>query len=160
MRKGARWARMLAIAAAVSAAVIALYLLRDGLPDGGGESAAVAVLIALAAVPPVVLMLLAAALGALADLPRRIRETPAEARTRLGELGSLAEGARDAEGARGPLLLWRLLQAARSSSELLTPHAAVLPLASVPFLLLSAVSVVAAWIEVVVAAVLALALVA
>lgn len=133
--------------------MIIAFLLRDGLPSGGGEIAGTVVGVALAAAPPVILFVFSAALRALAELPSRIRALPADASARLGEVGRLAEGAR---GARGPMLLWRLLRNVRSSGELLTPHAGVLPLVSLPFLGASALAAVGAVIEIAIALVLAI----
>jgi hypothetical protein len=143
--RAARLARRLAVAAAAAAATIAYYVLHDGFAPVD------AVVIVVAAVPPVGLWLFAEALGALAGLPSRLRSSPGEARARLGELAQLGQEAR---ASRTPFLLWRLARVAGSSRELLTPHAAVLPLASVPFLLFSAASVAAAALEIVVALVL------
>lgn len=148
--------RKLALAAGVAAAVIIAYLLRDGLPSGGAEIAGTVAGVALAAAPPVILFVFAAALHALGELPSRLRALPADAHARLGEVGRLAEDARGARGARTPMLLWRLLRSARSSGELLTPHAGVLPLLSLPFLGASALAAAGAVIEIAIAIVLAI----
>jgi hypothetical protein len=136
--------------------VIVAYLLRDGLPSGGGEIAATVVVAALAATPPFVLFVFSAALAALAELPSRLRALPTDAHARLGEIARLADSARAARGARAPMLLWRFLRAARSSGELLTPHAGVLPLLSLPFLGASALAAAGAMVEIAIASVLAI----
>lgn len=148
--------RKLAVAAGIAAAVITAYLLRDGLPNGGDEIGGTVVGIALAAAPPVILFVFSAALRTLADLPSRLRGLPADAHARLGDIGRLAEDARGTPGARTPMLLWRLLRRARSSGELLTPHAGVLPLLSLPFLGASALAAVGAVVEIAIAVVLAI----
>ena len=154
----ARGARAYALAASAAAAVIAVYLLRDGLPDGGGEAAAEVVALLLAAVPPVVLFLFSAALAALAELPERLRRTRATGREHAAELARVTDRARSARGSGGllrlPVLLWRLGRIVRSSRELLTPYAGVAPLASVPFLAWTAAAAAAAAIEIAVAVVL------
>jgi hypothetical protein len=90
--------------------------------------------------------MLAASLRALAELPGRVRATPAEARERAVELRALAERVQAVRGARLrrlPVLLYRFGRVAAASRELLGPHAGALPLVSIPFLGLSAVAIVA-----------------
>lgn len=149
-----RVARTYAAVAAVAALVVVLFLFRDGLPDRGGRLALALLAVALAAVPPVVLWLLAASLRALADLPARVRDLPAESRVRGDELRRLAGTARRARLIALPLVLWRLGRVAGSSQELLRPYAGALPLLSPPFLGLAALAAVAAAVEIGVAAVL------
>jgi hypothetical protein len=155
-----RAVRKLALAAGVAAVVIVAFVLRDGMPSGGGDIARAVVAIGLAAAPPVILFVLAAALRALSELPSRVRALPADAHARLGDIGRLAGDARDARGARAPMLLWRVLRSARSSGELLTPHAGVLPLLSLPFLGASALAAAGAVIEIAIAVVLAIVMLA
>ena len=154
----ARLVRKLALVAAAAALVIAYYLFRNGLPDETSEAVGRAFVVALAAVPPVVLFVLSFALRALSELPRRIRDTPAEAGERAAEIAGLGGSLRDAKLSSLPLLVWRLGRSAASSRELLTPHASVLPLVSLPFLGLSAACAAAALLEVAVALVLLVAL--
>jgi hypothetical protein len=156
----ARALRRLALGAAAAALVIAVYVLRDGLPEGGREWVLAVLVLALAAAPPVVLWLFTEALLALASLPERLRTAPAEGGARVRELTGAVDALRGARGAGVPRLLWRLARTASSSWELLTLHAAVLPLASVPFLLLSAAAAAGAVLEIVAALVLALLLLA
>lgn len=160
---GARLVRGYATVAAVAALAVAVFLFRDGLPDGTEEMALVAIGTALAAAPPAVLWLLSEALRALADLPERVRGLPAESRGRAGELRRLADAARRARGTRLlalPVLIWRIGRLAGSSRELVRPYAGVLPLLSPPFLALSGLAAVAAAVEIGVAAVLIVLLVA
>ena len=154
--------RIYAIVAAVAAAVIALFLFRDGVPDEQGELVANLVVVALAAVPPILLLLFAVSVQALADLPRRIRGVPREAGERAEELRRLGESARSARGrtsvVRVPLTLWQLVRLGGSSRELLTPYAGVVTLLRLPFLGWTLAAAAAAAVEIVVAAVLLVAL--
>ena len=160
----ARALRAFALGAATAAAVIALFLLRDGLPADGVEAAAEVVAIVLTAVPPVVLLLFAGALGALAELPARMRSLPASGREHAAELRRLA---REAAGhatrrrlLRLPLVGWRLAWLAVSAREAATPYAPAAALASVSFLVAAAVAGLAAVVEIAVAIVLLVVLIA
>jgi hypothetical protein len=158
-----RVVRWLALAAAGSALVVALFLFRDGAPDDGGDWLAAAIALALVAWPAFVLFILSGALRALAELPDRVRATPAEARSRAEELRVLAERIRAVRGSRLvrlPLLLFRFARVAGGSRELLGPHVGALPLVSVPFLVLSAAAIVATFVLVPTALVLLLILAA
>ena len=158
-----RAVRMLAMAAAASALVVALFLFRDGAPEDGGGWLAAVVAIALVAWPAVVLFLLSGALRVLAELPERVRTTPAEARSRAEELRVLAERIRAVRGSRLtrlPFLLFRFARVAAGSRELLGPHVGALPLVSVPFLVLCAAAIVATFVLVPAALVLLLILAA
>ena len=135
--------RNLALVSAGSALVVLALVFRDGLP---GSWLGALLLVALVSWPAVVLFMLAAALRAVAELPARVRATPAEARERAVELRALAERVQAVRGARLralPLLLYRFGRVAAASRELLGPHAAALPLVSVPFLGLSAAAILA-----------------
>jgi hypothetical protein len=135
--------RNLALVSGGSALVVLVFVFEDGLP--GGWLGALLV-VALVAWPAVVLLMLAASLRALAELPGRVRATPAEARERAVELRALAERVQAVRGARLrrlPVLLYRFGRVAAASRELLGPHAGALPLVSIPFLGLSAVAIVA-----------------
>jgi hypothetical protein len=135
--------RNLALVSGGSALVVLVFVFEDGLP--GGRLGALLV-VALVAWPAVVLLMLAASLRALAELPGRVRATPAEARERAVELRALAERVQAVRGARLrrlPVLLYRFGRVAAASRELLGPHAGALPLVSIPFLGLSAVAIVA-----------------
>ena len=155
----ARAAGRVALAAAVAAAVIVVFLLRGGWPDDRGAQLSTVVGIAAATVPPAVLALFAHALAALAKLPDRIRTLPGSGRERAAELGRLVAEVGPTRRRRRlalPVALWRLGRAVAESRELLTPHAAVLPLFSLSFLGWAAVAGAAALVEVGVAAVLLL----
>jgi hypothetical protein len=158
----ARATRIYALVAAVAAAVIAVFLFRDGVPADEGELVARIVVVAAAAVPPILLLLFAAAVKALADLPRRIRGVPREAGERAEELRRLRERATTARGRTGllrlPLTLWQLVRLGGSSRELLTPYAGVVTLLRLPFLGWTLAAAAAAAVEIVIAAVLLLAL--
>jgi hypothetical protein len=145
-RRAARFVRNVAVAAAISAAVVAAFLFRDGLPGDAGGWIARLVAVALVTWPAVVLAVLAGAIRALADLPERLRSTPGDARDRAGELRDLAGRIRSAGPGRLPFLLWRFAWRAASARELLAPHAAVLPLVSLPFLALATAAVPAAFL--------------
>ena len=158
----ARATRIYAIVAAVAAAVIALFLFRDGVPDEEGELLANVVVTALAAVPPLLLLLFAAAVQALADLPRRIRGVPREAGERAEELRRLGERARGGRAhanlLRLPVTLWQLVRLGGSSRELLTPYAGVVTLLRLPFLGWTLAAAAAAAVEILIAGVLLVAL--
>lgn len=160
----ARAVRIYAIATGVAALIVALYLFRNGLPDEGSGWLGVLLAIGLAAAPPVILFLLSEALRALSELPGRIRDLPATGRDHASGLGRLAAEAAATRGRRGlvrlPLLLWRLARLSGETRGLLTPYAPVLPLVSIPFLVLAAASVVAAAVELLVALGLLVALAA
>ncbi|HEV8248592.1 MAG TPA: hypothetical protein VGQ15_01340 [Gaiellaceae bacterium] len=143
-----RGVRNLALVAAGSALVVVIFVFRDGHPDGAGWLGALFV-VALVSWPAVVLLMLSVALRSLAELPARVRATPAEARERAVELRALAERVQAVRGARLgalPFLLYRFGRVAARSRELLGPHAGALPLVSVPFLGLSAAAIVATFV--------------
>ena len=145
----ARAVRTLALFASAAALVIAVVLYRDG---SSGDDV-LAVLLAIA--PPVMLWVLWTALRELAGLPERLRRLPETARGHGEEMRRLADDLRT-PGRRlvgVPLALWRL----REVSELVRPHAAVLPFLSVWFLTLSAIAAFVAVAEVVIALVLLIA---
>jgi hypothetical protein len=138
--------RTLALFASAAALVIAVAVYSDGVE--GGDVFLVLVAIA----PPVMLWVLWTALRELARLPERLRRLPETARGHGEDMRRLAGDLRK-PGRRLlslPLALWRL----REVSELVRPHAAVLPFLSVWFLTLSAIAAFAAVAEVVIALVL------
>jgi hypothetical protein len=143
VRTAAMVTRRLGVAAALSAVALASALWDDGWWAG---------LAVVAAIAAVVLLLFSKALLEVAELPDRVRGAPAEAaqlRTALDEL-------RRARGAGVVRALWRAGRQAASVRELATPWAPLVTLASVPFLLLTAVSALVVPL-VVVAALVALA---
>ena len=144
-----RAVRRLALVAGASAVVVAIFVFRDGKPEETSGWLAVVLVLALVAWPAIVLFVLSGALGALAELPERVRSTPAEARQRTEELRALAERIRTVRGSRLtrlPVLLWRFARVAGGSRELLGPHVGALPLVSVPFLVLSGAAILATFI--------------
>jgi hypothetical protein len=82
-------------------------------------------------------------LGEVSALPDRLRSYPETTRERAAELRALALDAQARERPawrRLPGSAWRLATLARSARDLLAPHAPLLPLLSVPFLLATLVS--------------------
>ena len=160
----ARATKIYSLVAAAAAAVIALFLFRNGVPDREGETAVRVVVVVAAAVPPIVLFLFAAGLQALANLPQRIRGVPREAGERAEELRRLGERARSARGRTGlfrlPFTLWQLVRLGGSSRELLTPYAGVVTLLRLPFLGWTLAAAAAAAVEILIAGVLLIALAA
>jgi hypothetical protein len=145
----AQGVRTLAVFASAAALVIAVSIYDDGV---AGDDVLV-VLLAIA--PPVMLWVLWTALRELAGLPERLRRLPETARGHGEDMRRLAGDLRT-PGRRllsVPLALWRL----REVTELVRPHAAVLPFLSVWFLTLSAIAAFAAVAEVVIALVLLIA---
>lgn len=160
--RAARLVRSYALVAGVAALIIAAFLFRNGAPDDGNGWAVAIVGTLLAAAPPVILFVFSAALRALSELPARIRELPASGREHASAFARLAGEAREARGRRGlvrlPVLLWRLAKLSDETRGLLTPYAPVLPLASVPFLVLTGAATFAAMLEIWVALVLLIVL--
>jgi hypothetical protein len=148
----AQGVRTLALFSSAAAAVIAAVVYSDGI---SGDDV-LAVLLAIA--PPVMLWILWMALRELAELPERLRRLPDTARGHGEEMRRLTANLRT-PGKRllsVPIALWRL----REVSELVRPHAAVLPFFSVWFLTASAIAAFAAVAEVVIALVLLIGAVA
>lgn len=133
-----RVVRLAAVAALVSAGVIAVALFRDGLPEPPARALATVALAVALFLPGIVLLLLSGALGQLLELPARLRALPGTGKQHAEELGRLV---RERGRRRGlPLRAWRLLALGRSSRELLTPYAPLAPLLSPPFLAAAALS--------------------
>lgn len=144
-----------------AALVVVIFLFRDGPPDDGGAWVAALLVLALVSWPAVVLFLLSAALRSLAEVPARVRTTPAEARERAVELRALAERVQAVRGARLrrlPYLLFRFGRVAAGARELLAPHARALPLVNVPFLGMSAAAIVATFVLIPIALILLIVL--
>lgn len=156
-----RWIGRMALAAAVAAAVLVYAILRDGFPDGGRAVLAVIGIVA-AVAPPVILCAFWLALGEVVRLPERLRRLPLEAREHGEQLRALAERARATRGNRFQVgrVLWQLGRTTASARETLTPYAPLLPLLSIPFLAATAVAAFAAGLEILVACVVALLLLA
>jgi len=138
VRAVARVARWLAYTNAVSALMVAFAL------RGDGWLLAVALV---AAVPAVVLWLFSAALIELAELPPRLRNSPAQA----GELRRVADDLARARGTQLPRALWRAGRVAAETRGLATPWAPLVALASLPFLVATLASALATPFELVIA---------
>jgi hypothetical protein len=83
------------------------------------------------------------AVSELAKLPENLRNYPRLTSKHVEELRAIASAAKARERPawrRLPGSAWRLTSLVRSARELLAPHAPLLPLISVPFLLATAVS--------------------
>jgi hypothetical protein len=139
--------------------VIAVYLLRNGVPDGGEERVEVVIALVLASLPPLVLGAFWLAVREVAELPARLRSLPETGRAQASELGQIAGEARTGgTWLRFPRLLWRFGFVAASARETLTPWAPLLPLLSVPFLFATAVAFLGAVLEIGIAFILLVAL--
>jgi hypothetical protein len=82
-------------------------------------------------------------LGQVVELPDKLRSYPGTTREHVAERRAIAHGAQERERPawrRLPGSTWRLATLVRSARELLAPHAALLPLLSVPFLIVTLVS--------------------
>jgi hypothetical protein len=154
-----RWTVKLALGAAVAAAVIVYAVVRDGYP-GGGEAVLATIAIVAAALPPAMLAAFWLALGELIELPERVRRLPLEGREHGRRLRDVVDQARVDRGRRFsvPRTVWRLMRLGVSARETLTPYAPLLPFLSVPFLFGVAVAMIAAVVELIVAAVLVVVL--
>jgi hypothetical protein len=138
-----RGVRTLALVGLGAAAGLVLAVLVRWMPSDGEEWAGLVVLCVLLAIPLAVLLGFSLVLGELVEMPDRLRSYPSTARTRAEELRALARDAQARERPawrRLPGSTWRLAMLVRSARELLAPHAPLLPLLSVPFLVATLVS--------------------
>lgn len=143
----------------MAALVIAAYLFRNGVPEDAEGRIELVVGLALAAIPPLVLGAFWLVVREVAELPARLRALPDTSREQAAELGRLADHARSGGSwLKFPRMLWRFGFLAASARENFTPWAPLLPLMSVPFLFATALAAVAALVELLVAAVLLIAL--
>lgn len=136
-----RIVRTASFVALACAAVIAVALFRDGLPEPAERLVASLALAIATAAPGVVLFAFHLALGQLLELPARLRALPGAGRQHLDDLSQLVRERRQRRGL--PRRAWRLLALGRSSRELLTPYASLAPLLSVPFVLAAVLSLLA-----------------
>ena len=140
----------LGVAALAAAAVLVYALLHGGLGDGT-ETGLRALATVLVLAPPVILLVFWFALRELLEVPDRIRRLPNASREHAGELGRLAGEVRS-PGRSGwwrlPAHLLRMVTAANSAREALTPYAPVLAFMSVPFLISTMFAVVASLVEI------------
>ena len=133
-----RGVRRLGLIGLTAAAAIALIVAFRWTPGDGGEWAGLAILSVLLAVPAALLLAFSVFVGEVLELPDKLRSYPGLTREHAAELQVIARDARARERPawrRLPGSTWRLATLVRSARELLAPHAAVLPLLNVWFLL-------------------------
>jgi hypothetical protein len=138
-----RGARTLGLIGLGAAAAIALVVLVRWTPSDGEDWAGLVVLCVLLAVPPALLLVFSFVLGEVVELPDKLRSYPGTAREHAEELREIAHDAKKRERRawrRLPGNAWRLATLMRSARDLLAPHAPLLPLLSVPFLVATLVS--------------------
>jgi hypothetical protein len=156
-----RAVRTLGLVGLGAAVAIALVVLVRWTPGDGADWAAFAVLCVLLAVPVAVLLAFLLVLRGVMELPDKLRSYPNTTRAHVAELRAIANDAQERERPawrRLPGSTWRLATLARSARDLLAPHAPLLPLLSLPFLVAALVS--ALLVPVVVVAALVVLLVA
>ena len=93
--------------------------------------------------PAAVLFAFSVFLGEVVELPDKLRNYPGLTREHAAELQAIAQDARARERPawrRLPGSTWRLATLVRSARELLAPHAPLLPLLNVPFLVATLVA--------------------
>ena len=133
-----RGARRLGVVGLGAAALIALIVLLRWTPGDGEGWAGLAILSILLAVPAAVLFAFSVLLGDVVELPDKLRNYPGLTREHAAELQAIARDAKARDRPawrRLPGSTWRLATLVRSARELLAPHAALLPLLNVWFLL-------------------------
>jgi hypothetical protein len=133
-----RGVRTLGLVGLAAGAVIALVVLVRWTPGNGEDWAGLTILCVLLAVPPAVLLAFSLVLGEVSALPDKLRSYPETTREHATKLRAIARDAQARERPawrRLPGSTWRLATLARSARDLLAPHAPLLPLLSVPFLL-------------------------
>jgi hypothetical protein len=156
-----RAARTLGLVGLGAAVAIALVVLVRWTPGDSEDWAGFVVLCILLAVPPAVLLAFSFVLREVVELPDKLRSYPGTTREHVAELRAIAHDAQARERPawrRLPGSTWRLARLVRSAGDLLAPHAPLLPLFSVPFLVTTLVS--ALLVPVVVVAALVVLLVA
>lgn len=138
-----RGTRRLAVVGLGAAAAIVFVVLLRWTPGDAEDWTGLVVLAVLLAVPAAILLAFSFVLAEVVELPEKLRRTPTTAREHAEELRAIT---RDAQ-TRGrpawrrlPGSTWRLATLLRSARELLAPHAPLLPLLSVPFLVATVVS--------------------
>jgi hypothetical protein len=138
-----RGVRTLGLVGLGAGAGLVLVVLVRWTPSDGEDWAGFVVLCVLLAVPPAVLVAFWLVLGEVVEVPDRLRSYPGTARKHAEELRALARDAQARERPawrRLPGSTWRLAALVRSARDLLAPHAPLLPLLSVPFLVVTLVS--------------------
>jgi hypothetical protein len=138
-----RGVRTLGFVGLGAAVAITLAVLLRWTPGNREDWAGFAVLCVLLAVPPAVLLAFSFVLGEVFELPDKLRSYPGTTRDHVAELRAIARDAQERERPawrRLPGSTWRLATLVRSARDLLAPHAPLLPLFSVPFLVTTLVS--------------------
>ena len=138
-----RGVRRLGVVGLGAAVAIALVVLVRWTPGDREDWAGFVVLCVLLVVPPAVLLALSLVLGQVVELPDKLRSYPGTTREHVAELRAIAHDAQGRERPawrRLPGSTWRLATLVRSARELLAPHAALVPLLSVPFLIATLLS--------------------
>lgn len=138
-----RGVRRLGLVGLAAAAAIALIVLVRWTPGDGEGWVGLAVLSVLLAVPAAVLFAFSVFLGEVLELPDKLRSYPGLTREHAAELQAIAREAKARERPpwrRLPGSTWRLAALVRSARELFAPHAPLLPLLNVPFLLATLVA--------------------
>jgi hypothetical protein len=155
-----RGVRRLGIVGLAAAVAIALIVLVRWTPGDREDWAGFVVLCVVLVVPAAVVLAFSFVLGEVLELPDKLRSYPGMTREHASELRAIARDAQARERPawrRLPGSTWRLATLARSARELLAPHAALLPLLSVPFLIATLVSALLVPLVVVAALVLLVA---
>jgi hypothetical protein len=138
-----RGVRRLGLIGLGAAAAIALVVALRWTPSDGGDWTGLGILCVLLVVPAAVLFAFSVFLGEVVELPDKLRSYPGLTREHAAELQAIAQEAKARERPawrRLPGSTWRLAALVRSARELLAPHAPLLPLLNVPFLLATVVA--------------------
>lgn len=138
-----RGVRTLGVVGLGGAAAIVLVVLVRWTPSDGENWAGLVVLGVLLAVPPAVLLAFSRVLREVVELPDKLRSYPGTTREHAEELRAIALDMQARERPawrRLPGSTWRLATLVRSARDLVAPHAPLLPLLSVPFLIATLVS--------------------
>ena len=155
-----RAVRTLGLVGLGAAVVIVLVVLARWTPGDREDWAGLLVLCGLLAVPPAVLLYFSFVLREVVELPDTLRRYPGATREHVAELRAIADDAQARERPpwrRLPGSTWRLASLVRSARDLLAPHAPLLPLFSVTFLVATLVSALLVPVVVVAALVVVLA---
>ncbi|MBA2614311.1 MAG: hypothetical protein H0U90_00785 [Actinobacteria bacterium] len=155
-----RGVRTLGLVGLAAAAAIVIIVLVRWTPSDVGEWAGLALLFVLLALPPALLLAFSFVLGEVVELPDKLRSYPGTMRDHADELRAIAQDAQARERPawrRLPGSTWRLATLVRSAPDLLAPHAPLVPLLNVPFLLATLVAALLVPVLVVAALVMLLA---
>lgn len=138
-----RGTRRLALVGLGAVAAIALVVGFRWTPGDGEAWAGLVVLVLVLAAPGGILFAFSFVLAEVVELPDKLLRTPETVRGHADELRALTRDAQSRERPawrRLPGSTWRLATLVRSARDLLAPHAPILPLLSIPFLIATAVS--------------------